>query len=279
VTDQAGTGKSERFSCASFACGRMVRTGRPCQHGGVPEFPADGDELPTSATEGAVPVDTNGVFLARTGEAFPAQAGDQQPEGSSHDSLARRHGSELTPAELATRRRNRRLMSFVLAPSLVIGGLALLATFIASSDQSSLRPLQVPAGYKAINDGYFAYAVPSGWSTSSAYTDDVGDLDTQGATGWAAEHVDARPNPSVPGETPPTAFRAFGEPQPAPFQTGPPTPIQVPGATVAYRYTITRPRFQATAVDLWQTNSGAEVWLLVDANPSITQTILGSLKG
>ena len=74
-------------------------------------------------------------------------------------------------------------------------------------------------------------------------------------------------------------FAAFGEPQPGPYQAGGATPIRVPGATVAFRYTITTPSFDATAVDAWQSNSGAEIWLLVYANPATTATVLGSLKG
>jgi hypothetical protein len=218
----------------------MARGERPCQHGGVQELPSS-----TSGQE-----------------------------------LERRRDSELTPAELAARRRNRRWLGLVIVPSLLVGAVALVAALAASSGGSSVRPLSVPHGYKAVSDGYFAYAVPTSWSQSAAYTDDVGDLDTQGVTGWAAEHVDARATPPVPGEKPPGSFTAFGEPQPTPYQIGGATPIRVSGATVAYRYLVTRPGgFQATAIDAWQTSSGAEIWLLVDADPGTTATILASLKG
>ncbi len=171
-------------------------------------------------------------------------------------------------------------MGLVLAPSLVVGAAALIFTVVASQKGPSVHPVQVPSGYQAVSDGYFAYAVPSSWSQSAAYTDDVGDLDTQGQSGWAAEHVDARPTPSVPAEKPPTAFATFGEPQPVPYQMGAATPTTVRGASVAYRYTVTRPGgFQATAIDAWQSRTGAEIWLLVRADPQTTSTILTSLNG
>jgi len=201
------------------------------------------------------------------------------PTPAANGALERRQSGELTPAEVASRRRNRRWMGLVLAPSLVIGAVALIAAFVASSGGSSVHPLDVPPGFQAVSDGYFAYAVPSSWSQDSAYTDDVGDLDTQGSTGWAAEHVGARPDPPVPSETPPASLSTFGESRPTPYRLSAATPTHVTGAKAAFRYTLTRPGFQATAVDAWQSGSGAEMWLLVDADPSTTAAILDSLRG
>jgi hypothetical protein len=218
----------------------MARATRPCQHGRVQELPV------------------------------------RKPDAD----LEPRRSAQLSPAERATQRRNRRLLAFVLVPSVLVGVVALMAALIASRSSSSIRPLHVPPGYHAVSDGYFAYAVPTSWSQSDAYTDDVGDLDTQGTTGWAAEHVGARADPPKPGETPPSSFAAFGEPRPTAYQIGPATPVTVAGATVAYRYLVTRSGgFHATAIDAWQTNTGAELWLLIDANPSTTSTILASLRG
>jgi hypothetical protein len=218
----------------------MARGARPCQHDRVTELPVD------------------------------------RPEAD----LERRRGAELTPQERATRRRNRRLISYILVPSLLVGTAALLAALIASRGGPSIRPLSVPPGYQSVSDGYFAYAVPSSWSQSEAYTDDVGDLDTQGTTGWAAEHVDARADAPKSGETPPSSFAAFGEPRPTAYQIGVATATSVPGANVAYRYLVTRPGgFQATAIDAWQANTGAEMWLLVDADANTTSAILASLRG
>ena len=49
---------------------------------------------------------------------------------------------------------------------------------------------------------------------------------------------------------------------------------------MAYRHLLTRPGgFQAVAIDAWQAGSGAEVWLLVHADPATTATVIGSLSG
>ena len=49
---------------------------------------------------------------------------------------------------------------------------------------------------------------------------------------------------------------------------------------MAFRYIPDRPGgFQATAVDAWQASTGAEIWLLVDADAATTSRILASLSG
>ncbi len=171
-------------------------------------------------------------------------------------------------------------MALVLAPSLVVGAIALILTLAASSKGPSVHPIDVPAGFQAVSaDGYFAYSVPFSWSQSAAYTDDVGDLAYSGQSGWAAEHLGARPTSPQPEEAPPTSLAAFGEPQPAPYRLGAATPTQVKGAAVAYRYTMTRPGgFEATAVDAWQSSSGAEIWLVVRADPATTAAVLASFQ-
>jgi hypothetical protein len=218
----------------------MVPPGWPCQHDGV-------HELPTGTDSGA---------------------------------LERRRGGELTPSERAVRRKNRRWMTLVAVPALILGAGALVAAVMAGSGGSSVHPVNVPPGFRAVSDGYFAYAVPSTWSQSSAYTDDVGDLDTQGASGWAAEHLAGRSSAPGPDEAAPAAFATFGEPRPVPYQLGPATPLQVKGAAVAYRYALTRTDgFRAVAVDAWQSRSGAEIWLLVHADTATTATVISSLSG
>lgn len=193
--------------------------------------------------------------------------------------LERRRPAPLTPAELATRRRNRQWITVIAVPALILGIIALVITLDFSKSAPTVRPAFVPAGYKAVQDGYFAYAVPAGWSQNLAYTDDVGDLDTSGPSGWVAEHVGARPGTPTPGETPPQVLAAFGEPRPEPYRIGAATPMTVTGATRAYRYVVTRPGgFAATAIDAWIGQSGAEVWLLIDADPSTTSTVLATLR-
>ena len=193
--------------------------------------------------------------------------------------LERRRHYELTPAERALQKRNRRWLLLVSVPAMVIGAAALIAAVAADRSSPSVHPLSVPVGYKAVSDGIFAYAVPSSWSTSSLYSDNVGDLDTAGTSGWAAEHVDARAGAPTLGEPPPAVFETFGQDKATPFQVGAGVPEGVSGAAAAYRYQISRPGgFAAVALDVWQSSSGAELWLLVHAPPSTVAQILATLR-
>jgi hypothetical protein len=202
------------------------------------------------------------------------------PASTDSGALERRRGGQLTPSERAVRRKNRRWMTLVAVPAMILGAGALVAAVIAGSGGSSVHPVNVPPGFRAVSDGYFAYAVPATWSQSSAYTDDVGDLDTQGASGWAAEHLAGRTSPPGPNEAAPATFATFGEPRPVPYQLGPASPLQVKGAAVAYRYLLTRTDgFRAVAVDAWQSRSGAEIWLLVHADTATTASVISSLSG
>jgi hypothetical protein len=212
---------------------------------------------------------------AETTPVSPATA--RPDDGASGGALEPRRNAELTPAEKAVRRRNRQWFLVVAIPAVVLGVAALIAAIVADQSVPSVRPLSVPFGYKAISDGVFAYAVPSSWSTNNLYSDDVGDLDTSGSSGWVAEHVDARASPPIEGEAAPKAFRDFGVDAPSPFHIGAAQPVRVPGTTIAFRYQITRPGgFRATAIDAWQSSSGAEIWLLVDAPQGTTAKILGT---
>jgi hypothetical protein len=202
------------------------------------------------------------------------------PETTGRTLDRRRGGAELTEAERVLRRRNRRLLVVIGIPALIVGAVSLIASVLAGRGSPSVHPRAVPAGYRALSsDGVFAYAVPSDWTTNSAYSDDVGDLDTQGKAGWVAEHLGARATPPVAGESPPSSFAAFGEPKPSPYHLGPAQPTTVPGASVAFRYQMTRlGGFVGTAIDAWQSGSGAELWLLIDAPPATTETILTTLN-
>ncbi len=199
--------------------------------------------------------------------------------GPAGGALERRRDSELTPAERKIRRRNRQWFMVIAIPAALLGVAALVASIVADQSTPSVKPLSVPAGYKAVSDGVFAYAVPAAWATNDLFTDDVGDLETSGPTGWVAEHVDGRSSPPAAGETPPPAFQALGVSTPAPFRIGAALPTRVPGAATAFRYQITRPGgFRATAVDAWQASSGAEIWLEVNASPGITAEILSTFQ-
>ena len=169
-------------------------------------------------------------------------------------------------------------MVTVAAVGIALGGATLLAAVRSDQSTPSVRPLSVPTGYRAVSDGLFAYSVPDGWSTDVAYSDNTGDLDTQGRSGWAGEHVGVRTTHPTPDESRPAALAVFGEPKPTAYTLGPATAIRVNGASVAYRYEMTRPAgFRATVVDVWQESSDAELWLVVHASPSVTATLLASL--
>lgn len=195
-------------------------------------------------------------------------------------SIERRRSAELTVAEKAIRRRNRKWLAGLTFPALIVGAAALIATLAASSSGPAVSPSTVPPGFKAVNDGYFAYSVPSQWTTDNLYTDNAGDLDTSGATGWVGEHVGVRATPPVPGEARPAALAAFGVDRPMPYAISAGVATKVTGASTAFRYVVTRPAgFRATVIDAWQSNSGAEMWLMVQAPPGVTDQILSTLKG
>lgn len=194
--------------------------------------------------------------------------------------VERRRGSQLTPAEKQLRRRNRKLMAWVAVPGVLLGAAALAASLVASGGARAPRPLSVPAGYQAVNDGVFAYSVPHSWTKNLAYSDDTGDLDYSGTSGWTGEYLGARESAPGAGERPPASFEDFGETRPTPYAIGPARRVPVAGATVAYRYEITRPGgFSAVAIDAWQSSSGAEIWLLVHASDPVTTAIVSSLRG
>jgi hypothetical protein len=192
------------------------------------------------------------------------------PAQSPRAQLQRRRAAELTPAEKVLRRRNRRLMLFISVPAAVIGVVALTAALLADSTSPNVSPASVPAGFQAVSDGYFGYAVPSGWTTDSLFTDNVGDLETSGPTGWVAEHLSTPASAPTAGSPPPSVFRALGVTSPAP----PSRTIAIKGAAAAYLY-----RFgDKTAIDAWRPSTGTEVWILISASPSVTSQIISTVK-
>ena len=194
--------------------------------------------------------------------------------------LERRRRAELTPAERVLQKRNRRLLLTIAVPAVFLGIGALAASILADAGTPTPHPLLVPTGYHAAGDGVFSYAVPNSWSKNDAYSDDAGDLETSGPSGWVGDHLTARATAPAPGEAPPQVFQSFGQDRPTPFDIGTATKVRVTGATTAYQYTVTRPGgFIATAIDAWESSSGAELWLIVDASPQITNEVIATLRG
>lgn len=201
------------------------------------------------------------------------------PSEAPRDRIELTFPGELTPVERALRRRNRRWLLAIAIPALIVGAAALALTLDATSSSPTVTPSHVPAGFKAVTDDYFGYAVPSSWATNDLFTDDVGDLDTSGSTGWVAEHLQVRTTPPSAGESPPPVFATFGLGRATPYRLGPARLVEVPGAQAAYEYQMTRPGgFAATAVDAWASSTQLEIWMLVHASPALTQEVVATLK-
>jgi hypothetical protein len=191
----------------------------------------------------------------------------------------RERGLDLTPEEVAARRSNRRWMLALAVSSIIILALALVATGVFVSNEPSGPKVAVPPGYRAVNDGYFSYTVPSTWANNPANTDQAGDVDTSGPSGFAGEHIDYRRTAPPLGAAPPLALRAFGVSRPTPFDLTGARLITVPGTTAAFRYVATRTGgFRATVVNAYDNRAGVELWLMIQAPPDVTEQILSSLQ-
>jgi hypothetical protein len=201
----------------------------------------------------------------------------QPPPGVAVDRHKDR-GLALTPAEVAARRSNRRWMLILVGVSAVILGLGLVSMDVASSNEPTGPHITAPAGFKVENDSYFAYLVPTSWSNNPAGTDETGDVETSGPSGWVGEHIAYfRTTPQM-GERPPLSLEAFQEPRPEPFRLSGGEALAVKGASGAFEYQATRPGgFHAVVVDAWSDATGVELWLMVDAPPAVTSRLLGSL--
>lgn len=190
----------------------------------------------------------------------------------------RSRGLDLTPEERIARRRNRRWMLGLAIPSVIVLAAALVASQVSWNNEPRGPAITAPAGYKALNDGYFSYVVPVGWNQDPANTDSAGDVDTSGPTGWAGEHIGYRTSAPVLGEAPPVSLRAFGVARPSRFDLVGGHPVAVKGAA-AISYTATRPDgFRATVIDAWDARAGVELWLMVNAPAPITEQVLESLQ-
>ncbi len=170
-------------------------------------------------------------------------------------------------------------MLILTVTSVIILVLALTATAVYVNNEPSGPKIAVPAGYQAINDGYFSYAVPKDWKNNPANTDQAGDVDTSGSSGFAGEHISLQRNAPVLGAQPPVQLQALGSARPAPFNLAGGQPVAVPGTSAAFRYTASRPGgFRATVIDAYDYRAAVELWLVVDAPSDVTQTVIESLR-
>lgn len=194
--------------------------------------------------------------------------------------LHKDRGLDLTPVERVARRQNRRWMLTLTVGSIIILGAALIASGVASSNQPTGPKLTAPPGYKVVNDSYFAYVVPDSWANNPAFTDQAGDVDTSGPSGWAGENISyfKTATPTLGETNQPRALQAFGMPRPEPYTLSNGRALTVKGASGAYEYDVTRPGgFHAVAVDAWSDSTDVELWLMVYAPPDVTAQVLSSL--
>lgn len=208
----------------------------------------------------------------------PGHGIDRRPGGTAVD-RHRERGLDLTPEELVARRKNRRLLLGLVLPSIVVLGLALVATAVYWGNEPSGPRISAPAGYRTVSDGYFAYVVPTSWATNPAFTDEAGDIDTSGPSGWAGEHRAYRFTAPVLGEKPPASLQAFGMRRPSAFDLTGGHRVAIPGAAASFAYTATRPGgFHATVIDSWNSRTGVEVWLMVQAPTQVSDQIVSSFR-
>ncbi len=139
----------------------------------------------------------------------------------------------------------------------------------------------VPAGYRAVTDAYFGYAVPKGWAEQAAWTDQTGDFLYGSPGAFAAETLAVPRQPPTAKSAPPQAFADFGLDVPSTVQViGVPRRIAVPGTAAAWEMRIARPGgFVGTAVDVWEASTTTQLWLLVHAPAGITAAVLHTLQG
>lgn len=203
-----------------------------------------------------------------------------QHDGVTSPSLdAASHPGADGPAA-AARRRNRRWLVLLMLTPVIMTILAVLAFTTKGPPEPSVRPRSIPAGYRAISDAYFGYAIPSAWSENPAFTDANGDFFYQGQSGWVGENVRIRATRPVPGADVPVPLATFGQGQAVPYELSGGRPVTIPGVAAAWTYDMRRANgFHATAVEVWQASSQTEMWLLINAGPAVAPVIVASLQG
>lgn len=169
------------------------------------------------------------------------------------------------------------MLGIALTPVLIGGITAAVSALGPSSPTVAITP---PAGFQAVTDAYYGYAVPRAWGADSSATDATGDYLYRGAGGWAGETLRDRGTPPVAGEAAPPSLGVFAEPHPVPFTLVGGRGVTVPGASAALAFQLVRGgRVDAQVLDVWTAGSRTELWLAVHADPATTRAVLGSLRG
>jgi hypothetical protein len=185
------------------------------------------------------------------------------------------------PAARPPREHNRRWLLLLLICPVVVGIVVTLEiTTSGTAPEPVANPVDVPAGYRAVADAYFGYAIPAGWKEQTSFTDANGDIFYGGAGGWAAESLRVTGQAPLPGRDAPASLETFGEAEATPYTLSAAQPVTVAGTRIAYRYAMTRPGgFRATVVEAWQAQSQTLLWLVVHADGTTTSSVVTSLAG
>ncbi|MGI8491935.1 MAG: hypothetical protein ACR2KC_02720 [Acidimicrobiales bacterium] len=169
------------------------------------------------------------------------------------------------------------LVILVATPLLATG--VVLATAFVRSSPTRVVQVTAPAGYKAVSDPFFGFAVPANWRLDSVYSDNAGDSFYGSDGAWVGGSLASRTSQPLPGESPSKAAQAFGAPVQLPYSQGAATAVSVPGAAAAYRYDLGRPGgLRAVAIDVWSNPAGVELWLIVHAPADVTAEVLSSVR-
>ncbi len=177
----------------------------------------------------------------------------------------------------ATRSSRNRFWLVVIGLTPIVFAAVATAVYLEGPSEPSVS-LTPPSGYRAITDAYWAYAIPSGWTEDSAYTDSNGDFFYRGVGGWIGETLLIRSTAPTLYEKPPITLASFGQPQSTPYRLTGGAPTAVPGADAAFSYTLVRGNVSSRVVDAWIKGAHTEIWVLVEASRPVTDTIVSSLR-
>ncbi len=208
-----------------------------------------------------------------------------------HERVPGRFGGLAAPVErprpARTRRERRGIRGWMLLMLLTPASLGVVIAFALGAagppppPGPSVRPLSVPAGYRAVANPYFGFAVPASYRPNAAWTDSNGDFFYGDPLhGWVAETLlVARRSPTA-ATRPPVTFRFFAEGRSTPYTLSGGHPVHVAGASFAWELDVhSRAGWRAVALDTWSRRSSTEMWMLVRAPGPVTRAVLASVRG
>jgi hypothetical protein len=184
------------------------------------------------------------------------------------------------PPTPAARRRVRQWMVLLLLTPVCLGIITLLVFETNGPPEPVVAARTVPAGYRAVTDAYFGYAVPTRWTENVTWTDQNADWFYGTARGFVAETMLVPKHAPTTAAAPPLSFATFGLPDPAPYHLSGGHTVAVPGTAFTWVETLTRADgWTGTAIDTWEPSTTTEVWLLVHARQTTVRAVLASLQG